>query len=213
MATRHTILTAAAEVIIERGYGGASISQITARAGVAAGAVYFHFRSKEGLAHALLGLDLLDGLPRAAAQLCRSGATTPCCWPAASTRIRRSGPRRTWPRSPTIRTAGRHPGPPGGPRWPGPLTGQQAHDGLLVADALAGHLLAWHPGTGASAGGTGAAGAVELHRAEVHQATGVLSARHRISMDEALVRLRAQAFAAGQTITGLARDILRELPP
>ncbi|MFF3277471.1 TetR family transcriptional regulator [Streptomyces chrestomyceticus] len=51
MATRRTILTAAAEVIIERGYGGAPISQITARAGVAAWAVYFHFRSKEDLAH------------------------------------------------------------------------------------------------------------------------------------------------------------------
>ncbi|MFF3275975.1 TetR family transcriptional regulator [Streptomyces chrestomyceticus] len=62
MATRRTILTAAAEMIIERGYGGASIAQITARAGVAAGAVYFHFRSKEGLAHALLGLDLAEGL-------------------------------------------------------------------------------------------------------------------------------------------------------
>ncbi|MEU7186069.1 TetR family transcriptional regulator [Streptomyces sp. NPDC045369] len=63
VTTRRTILTTAAEVIIERGYGGASISQITARAGVAAGAVYFHFRSKEGIAHALLGLDLLEGLP------------------------------------------------------------------------------------------------------------------------------------------------------
>ncbi len=62
VATRRTILTAAAEVIIERGYGGASISQITARAGVAAGAVYFHFRSKEGIAHALLGLDVLEGI-------------------------------------------------------------------------------------------------------------------------------------------------------
>ncbi|WP_053803102.1 helix-turn-helix domain-containing protein [Streptomyces rimosus] len=63
VATRHTILAAAAEVIIERGYGGASISLITAQAGVAAGAVYFHFRSKEGIAHALLDLDLLEGLP------------------------------------------------------------------------------------------------------------------------------------------------------
>ncbi|KEF04815.1 MULTISPECIES: helix-turn-helix domain-containing protein [Streptomyces] len=83
MATRRTILTAAAEVIIERGYGGASISQITARAGVAAGAVYFHFRSKEGIAHALLGLDLAEGLPP-----CRGPALiSRCCWPAASTRI------------------------------------------------------------------------------------------------------------------------------
>ncbi|MEU7260996.1 TetR family transcriptional regulator [Streptomyces rimosus] len=56
-------MAAAAELIIERGCGGASISQITARAGVAAGAVYFHFRSKEGIAHALLGLDLAEGLP------------------------------------------------------------------------------------------------------------------------------------------------------
>ncbi|MEU7154384.1 helix-turn-helix domain-containing protein [Streptomyces sp. NPDC045456] len=63
VATRRAILTAAAEVSIERGYGGASVSQITARAGVAAGAVYFHFRSKEGIAHSLLGLDLLEGLP------------------------------------------------------------------------------------------------------------------------------------------------------
>ncbi|WP_185842215.1 TetR/AcrR family transcriptional regulator [Streptomyces sp. WAC 06725] len=62
MATRRTILTAAVELIIERGHGGASISQITARAGVLAGAVYFHFRSKEGIAHALLGLDLLEGM-------------------------------------------------------------------------------------------------------------------------------------------------------
>lgn len=50
VATRRTILTAAAEVIMERGYG-ASISQITTRACVAAGAVYFHLRSKEDLAH------------------------------------------------------------------------------------------------------------------------------------------------------------------
>ncbi|MFH8347609.1 TetR family transcriptional regulator [Streptomyces sp. NPDC018045] len=60
--TRHSILTAAAELINERGYGGASISQITARAGVAAGAVYFHFRSKEGIARSLLDLDLLEGM-------------------------------------------------------------------------------------------------------------------------------------------------------
>lgn len=38
---------------------------------------------------------------------------------------------------------------------PGPLTGRQAHDGLRVADVLAGRLLAWWPGAEATHGGRG----------------------------------------------------------
>jgi AcrR family transcriptional regulator len=52
--TRTAILDAAAEVIEERGFAGASLSDILARAGVTKGALYFHFRSKDELAHALL---------------------------------------------------------------------------------------------------------------------------------------------------------------
>ncbi|WP_050507198.1 ANTAR domain-containing protein [Streptomyces rimosus] len=96
---------------------------------------------------------------------------------------------------------------------PGPLTGRQAHDGLRVADVLAGQLLAWHPGAEAAHGGRGAAGAVEVHRIEVHQAAGVLSHRLGVAVDEALVRLRAQAYAADRPVTDIAHDILRELPP
>ncbi|WP_033027109.1 ANTAR domain-containing protein [Streptomyces rimosus] len=95
---------------------------------------------------------------------------------------------------------------------PGPLTGRQAHDGLRVADVLAGRLLAWHPDTQAQ-NGRGAAGAVEVHRVEVYQAAGVLSHRLGVAVDEALVRLRAQAYAADRPVTDIAHDILRELPP
>ncbi|MFF9014996.1 ScbR family autoregulator-binding transcription factor [Streptomyces sp. NPDC014870] len=52
--TRELVLRAAAEVFDESGYIGASITKILDRAGVTAGAVYFHFRSKEGLARAVI---------------------------------------------------------------------------------------------------------------------------------------------------------------
>lgn len=52
--TRTAILDAAAEVIEERGFTGASLSDILTRAGVTKGALYFHFSSKEELAHALV---------------------------------------------------------------------------------------------------------------------------------------------------------------
>ncbi|MEV0123087.1 ANTAR domain-containing protein [Streptomyces sp. NPDC050703] len=95
---------------------------------------------------------------------------------------------------------------------PGPLTPQQEMDGLRVADALTGRLLAWRPGEEAAADGTGQAGAVELHRAELHQATGVLSYRLGVSVAEALIRIRARAFASGRPLSETAQEILRDLP-
>jgi len=52
--TRNTILDAAAEVFDERGFAGASLSEILTKAGVTKGALYFHFSSKEELAMALI---------------------------------------------------------------------------------------------------------------------------------------------------------------
>ncbi|MCE7006201.1 TetR/AcrR family transcriptional regulator [Kibdelosporangium philippinense] len=52
--TRTTILDAAAKVFDARGFMGASLSDILAEAGVTKGALYFHFASKEELAHALI---------------------------------------------------------------------------------------------------------------------------------------------------------------
>lgn len=52
--TREAILRAAAEVFDEYGYTGASINRILERAGTTAGAMYFHFKSKEDLARAVM---------------------------------------------------------------------------------------------------------------------------------------------------------------
>lgn len=48
----------------------------------------------------------------------------------------------------------------------------------------------------------------ELSRAEVSQATGMLVAQLGVEPAEALVRLRARAYATGRSSTNVARDIL-----
>lgn len=48
--TREQLLRAAAEVFDEYGYAGAGINKILGRAGVTAGALYFHFKNKQDLA-------------------------------------------------------------------------------------------------------------------------------------------------------------------
>lgn len=52
--TRELILHAAAEVFDECGYAGTSITRILERAGSTQGAMYFHFKSKEDLARAVI---------------------------------------------------------------------------------------------------------------------------------------------------------------
>jgi len=47
-----------------------------------------------------------------------------------------------------------------------------------------------------------------LSRAEVSQATGMLVAQLGVDPAEALVRLRAHAYATGRSSTDVARDIL-----
>ncbi|MGW5861763.1 ScbR family autoregulator-binding transcription factor [Streptomyces sp. NPDC055239] len=61
--TRERLVHAGAEQFHRHGYANASLSGIAATAGVTKGALYFHFASKEELAHAVLqrGRDLLDG--------------------------------------------------------------------------------------------------------------------------------------------------------
>ncbi|MEU3838461.1 ScbR family autoregulator-binding transcription factor [Streptomyces sp. NPDC028635] len=51
--TRHTLLVAAAEVFADQGYTLATLPAISRRAGVSAGALHFHFPSKEALALAV----------------------------------------------------------------------------------------------------------------------------------------------------------------
>ncbi|MEY9997336.1 hypothetical protein ABIE67_009455 [Streptomyces sp. V4I8] len=85
-------------------------------------------------------------------------------------------------------------------RIPGPLTPQQTTDALALADALT-ELLA--------APTTPAAPAVRhLHRADVHQATGMTAAQLGISPADALARIRAHAYRHNQPLLDTAHAIL-----
>ncbi|MBQ0850683.1 ANTAR domain-containing protein [Streptomyces sp. NPDC057621] len=98
-------------------------------------------------------------------------------------------------------------------RTTGPLTGRASTEGWLVADALAQRVVRLWPSAGEAVDGPGHAGAVDLHRAEVHQATGVLSVRLGVPLAEALDRLRAQAYTSGRSLADAARAVIaRELP-
>jgi hypothetical protein len=90
---------------------------------------------------------------------------------------------------------------------PGPLTGGQRSDALVWADALTEFVLAVQ----AHAPPTVLAGpleAVATYHTEVHQAAGILAARLGIGVSEALVRLRAHAYAAGRSVAQVSRDVV-----
>ncbi|MET8698338.1 ScbR family autoregulator-binding transcription factor [Kitasatospora sp. NPDC058032] len=73
--TRETILRAAAQIFDEYGFSGSSVSKIINQAGTTQGAMYFHFKSKEDLAKAVIdeqASDLeLPGQPTGLRQLIR----------------------------------------------------------------------------------------------------------------------------------------------
>lgn len=54
LQTRAAVIRGAATVFERRGYAGASLDQIADEAGVTRGAMYFHFRSKEEIANAVI---------------------------------------------------------------------------------------------------------------------------------------------------------------
>lgn len=68
--TRRQLLDAAAQVVAEKGFAGASLADIADRAQLTTGAVYSNFRSKEALLLALVGaqLDRMDSRPPASAE-------------------------------------------------------------------------------------------------------------------------------------------------
>src|SRR5690349_16439315 len=82
-------------------------------------------------------------------------------------------------------------------------TGQLA-EALCFADAAT--LLLLH--LQAEDSGSGNRLAVLDDRAEVHQATGVVSVRAGVSLAQALLLLRARAYREGRPLGGLARDVL-----
>lgn len=52
--TRSRILDAANSLIMESGYGGTTVDEVIAKAGVTKGAFFYHFKSKEDLAQSLV---------------------------------------------------------------------------------------------------------------------------------------------------------------
>src|SRR5690242_12196634 len=77
-------------------------------------------------------------------------------------------------------------------------------EALSFADAATLLLLHLQAGDG----GPGHRLAVLDDRAEVHQATGVVSVRAGVSLGQALLLLRARAYTGGRPIEDLARDVL-----
>lgn len=111
---------------------------------------------------------------------------------------------------------------------PGDLTDQQLARALRLSDAV-GYALLSHAALGRAFNGedladragslpeqeparvpreAAATTATELLRAAVHQATGMLTVQLDVTLDEALVRLRAFAFAQNRSIMDVSRDIV-----
>ena len=89
----------------------------------------------------------------------------------------------------------------------GELSGEEWAQGMVLADVASQVVLAVQAGAPED----------QVHRlladepphwAEVHQATGMVSAQLSVSMDEAFVRLRAYAFAQRRPLREVARDVV-----
>jgi ANTAR domain len=112
-------------------------------------------------------------------------------------------------------------------RSTGPLTSGQLGDLLLLADVAT--VLLLDAAAGGIAGADGAAAAdgdevwldgqspdLALHRAEIDQATGMLTVQLGVTIAEAFARLRAYAYSQDRRLADVASDIVARrlrLPP
>jgi hypothetical protein len=95
---------------------------------------------------------------------------------------------------------------------PGPLTGSQLGDALVFAETATLLLLEEHDeaagGRNPAAGPAGQPVSLALHRAEIDQATGMLTEQLGTGIAEALLRLRAYAYAHDRRLADVAGDIV-----
>jgi len=95
---------------------------------------------------------------------------------------------------------------------PGPLSESQLGDALVFADTATLLLLeAQDQAAGEAAAGSGPGGqpvGLAVHRAEIDQATGMLTEQLGVGIAEAFIRLRAYAYAHDRRLSDLARDII-----
>jgi hypothetical protein len=90
---------------------------------------------------------------------------------------------------------------------PGALTDEQHADAVVVAHLVGRAVLGWQ----SAAPQDGVAWQLEqvpAHRAVVHQATGMVSVQAGVSLADALMLIRAHAFAEGRRVSAIAGDII-----
>jgi ANTAR domain len=94
----------------------------------------------------------------------------------------------------------------------GPLSGSRLGDALIFADAATVLLLeSQDQAAGVAAAGSGPHGQpadLAGHRAEIDQATGMLTEQLGVGIAEAFIRLRGYAYAHDRRLSDLARDIV-----
>ena len=89
----------------------------------------------------------------------------------------------------------------------GHLSGAELADGLAYADAVLVLTLDRHGGLPPNTDGRRGFDPVDF-RAEVHQAAGMVSAQLGVSVTDALIRLRAYAYAQDRRLTDVAHAVL-----
>jgi len=89
----------------------------------------------------------------------------------------------------------------------GELSDSELTEALSFADAATAMLIHLQEDAVLDESGVGAIAVLE-DRAEVHQATGMVSVQAGVGMAEALVRLRARAYSSDRPILELAREVL-----
>jgi hypothetical protein len=90
---------------------------------------------------------------------------------------------------------------------PGPLDGTQFGDAIAMADFVARAVITIQ--AGADPGElVGEMGDPRDLRSQVHQASGMISEQLGVGIGDALIRLRAHAYAEGQPIDEVARDVV-----
>jgi hypothetical protein len=96
--------------------------------------------------------------------------------------------------------------------WPGPLTRTQLGDSLLLSDTATALLLAGVRDHGSRDNDgplvEGQAPDLAAHRAEVDQATGMLTVQLGVTAAESYARLRAYAYAQDRRLADVAGDIV-----
>jgi hypothetical protein len=90
---------------------------------------------------------------------------------------------------------------------PGPLTGDQHADALVVADVAARWVLEAQAGAPVDMVAEELEVSADFHFA-VHNAAGIVSVQEGISVTEALIRLRASAFGSDRLLADVAQDVI-----